>query len=324
MEPQPRSTKAVRKAGSLLLVLIALYAAVSGVKWLILPPATFPSPYRITINSGQSLFSVSKELSDDGVIRSRRTFEMLVMTFGSDSHISEGEYYFEHPVSVVEVAMHIAGRQFGIDKKKVTFPEGFSNKEMAARLDATFDTFDSALFLSLAKGQEGYLFPDTYGFFPSTTPDVIIAALKKNFEKKTQSLEKDFATSKRSKEDILIMASIIEKEAAGDNDRALISGILWNRIDAGIPLQVDAPFLYLVGKESKDLTKKDLAFDSLYNTYTHKGLPPTPINNPGLAAISAALHPEPSAYFYYLHDKDGMIHYAKTYTEHKKNIQKFL
>ncbi len=318
------SQKKIKRAGVVLLVAGILYGLVSVANWILLPPTTFPVPYRITINNGQSLFSISKELSADGVIRSRRAFEMLVMTFGSDSHISEGEYYFEKPVSVVEVAMHIAGRQFGIDKKKITFPEGFSNKEMAARLDATFDTFDSELFLSLAKGQEGYLFPDTYGFFPSTTPDVMIAALKKNFQKKTESLQNDFNTSKRSRADILVMASIIEKEAAGDNDRAIISGILWNRIDASIPLQVDAPFLYLLGKESKDLTRKDLTFDSPYNTYTHKGLPPTPINNPGLAAITAALHPETSEYFYYLHDKDGMIHYAKTYAEHKKNIQKYL
>jgi UPF0755 protein len=324
MEPQKKSVKAVRKAGSLLLVVIVLSIIISGIKRTILPPPTFPSPYRITINNGQSLFSISKELSDDGVIRSRRAFEMLVMTFGSDSHISEGEYYFERPVSVVEVAMRIAGRQFGIDKKRVTFPEGFSNKEIATRLDTTFEAFDSDLFLSLAKGYEGYLFPDTYGFFPSTTPDVILAALKKNFETKTSTLQKDFTASKRSKADIIIMASIIEKEAAGSADRALVSGILWNRIDAGISLQVDAPFIYLLGKESKELTRKDLAFDSLYNTYLHKGLPPTPINNPGLAAISAALHPEVSPYFYYLHDKDGIIHYAKTYTEHKKNIQKYL
>ena len=117
---------------------------------------------------------------------------------------------------------------------------------------------------------------------------------------------------------------IIEKEAAGDNDRGIVSGILWNRIDAGIPLQVDAPFLYLLGKESKDLTRKDLATSSPYNTYIHKGLPPAPINNPGLAAITAAIHPESSDYFYYLHDKNGMIHFAKTYAEHKKNIQKYL
>ena len=148
------SPKKIKRLGFALLIIGVFYVLVHVGQRVLLPPVTFPTPYRITINSGQSLFSISKELSDDGVIRSRRVFEMLVMTFGSDSHISEGEYYFEKPVSVIEVAMHIAGRQFGIDRKKVTFPEGFSNKEIATRLDANFPTFDSALFIALTKDQE--------------------------------------------------------------------------------------------------------------------------------------------------------------------------
>lgn len=319
-----KSFKSLQRVGLLLLCVGALYLVISGAQKVLLAPETFPTPYQITINSGQTLFSISKELSEDGVIKNRRIFEMLVMTFGDESHISEGEYYFEKPVSVVDVAMRIAGKQFGVAKRKVTFPEGFSNKEMATRLTQTFDSFDAALFLSLAKNQEGYLFPDTYGFFPSTTPDVIVAALRKNFDKKIEKLQPQIASSKRSLSDIIIMASIIEKEARGENDRELVSGILWNRIDAGIPLQVDAPFIYLLGKESKELTRADLATKSLYNTYLHKGLPPTPINNPGIAAIEAALKPEVSSYFYYLHDPDGIIHYAKTYTEHKANIKKYL
>lgn len=319
-----QSSKPIKRAGFLLLLVGALYLFVTGVQKVLLPPSTFPVPYNITINSGQTLFSISKELFDDGVIKNRRVFEMFVITFGDESHISEGEYYFEKPVSSIEIAMRIAGKQFGVAKRKVTFPEGFSNKEMATRLTETFDSFDTALFLSLSKNQEGYLFPDTYGFFPSTTPDVIVTALRKNFDRKIERLQPQITSSKRSLKDIVIMASIIEKEAKGDADRELVSGILWNRIDAGIPLQVDAPFLYLLGKESKELTKTDLATKSLYNTYLHKGFPPTPINNPGIAAIEAALKPEISSYFYYLHDADGTIHYAKTYTEHKANIKKYL
>ncbi|MEK7105916.1 MAG: endolytic transglycosylase MltG [Patescibacteria group bacterium] len=314
----------IKRVGFLLLFIGVAYVFITVVQKVLLPPTTFPVPYQITINNGQTLFSISKELSDDGVIKNRRVFEMFVMTFGNESHISEGEYFFEKPVSVIEVAMRIAGRQFGVAKRKVTFPEGFSNKEMATRLTETFDSFDTALFLSLSKNQEGYLFPDTYGFFPSTTPDVIVTALRKNFDKKIESLRPQIDSSKRSLSDIIIMASIIEKEARGENDRELVSGILWNRIDAGIPLQVDAPFIYLLGKESKELTRADLATKSLYNTYIHKGFPPTPINNPGIAAIEAALKPEISPYFYYLHDEDGTIHYAKTYTEHKANIRKYL
>lgn len=308
----------------ILVVLLLGYTFIRLIETVLLPPATFPVPYRFTVDRGQTLFSISKELSDDQAIKNRRVFEMLVMAFGNENKISEGEYHFEKPVSVVEVAMRIAGRQFGIAKQNVTFPEGFSNKEMATRLSQNFDTFDSSLFLSLAKDHEGYLFPDTYGFFPSSTPDMIVATLRKNFDTKIKRLEPQITASKRSLSDIIIMASIIEKEARGENDRELVSGILWNRIDAGIALQVDAPFIYLLGKESSELTKTDLATKSLYNTYLHKGLPPTPINNPGSAAIEAAINPEPSPYFFYLHDEDGTIHYAKTYSEHLVNIRKYL
>ncbi len=319
-----QSQTQLRRAGTLLLIIGVLYIGVRFLKTKIAPPTTFPTPLHITIERGQSLFSISKELSESGAIRSRRIFEMLVITFGNQNNISEGEYYFEKPVSVVTVALRIAGRQFGTSRIKVTFPEGFSNNEMAQRLSESFPSFNKQLFLDLTKNREGYLFPDTYGFFPSTSPDAIVAALKKNFDTKTQKLKPAIASSGHSLAEIITMASIIEKEASGDADRGIVSGILWNRISAGIPLQVDAPFLYLLGKESKDLTKTDLAIESPFNTYTHKGLPPSPINNPGLASIEAALHPESTVYFYYLHDKNGTIHYAKTYAEHQKNIRLYL
>ncbi len=324
MDVENKNKFALRRLGIFLVALSILYIFFKIIISIILPSENFKAPYKITIEKGQTLFSISKELYDAGAINNRRTFEMLVMIFGSDISISEGEYYFDKPVSVFQIAMRITGKEFGIERKKITFPEGFSNKEMADRLSATLPSFDKDLFLSLADGQEGYLFPDTYNFFPSTTADVIVSSLKKNFQKKIVPLEEDMKSSGHSLEEVIIMASIIEKEAKGENDRELVSGILWNRIEAGIPLQVDAPFLYLLGKESKDLTKKDLAIKSPYNTYINKGLPPKPINNPGLAAITAAIHPESSDYFYYLHDKDGNIHYAKTYAEHKKNIEKYL
>ncbi len=110
----------------------------------------------------------------------------------------------------------------------------------------------------------------------------------------------------------------------GDSDRAIVSGILWNRLNKGMPLQVDATLGYVTGKSSSELTVNDLKSDSLYNTYTHKGLPPGPISNPGIAAIGAAIHPDISPYLYYLHDKNGVIHFARTFAEHKQNIAKYL
>ncbi len=287
-------------------------------------PTDFPVPYQLTIERGQTLFSISHELEDAHVIKSPRLFEAFMIAFGSEKSVSEGEYYFATPMSSLSIALRISGKQFGIERIKVTFPEGFTNKQITERLAASFTNFDTTLFLTLAKGQEGYLFPDTYKFFPSTTPDVIITTLKRNFDAKIAPLQSDIEASSRSQKDLIIMASIIEKEAAGENDRATVSGILWKRLDQGIALQVDAPFLYILGKQSSELTTKDLSIDSPYNTYRFKGLPPTPIGNPGLASIKAAIHPVESPYLYYLHDAEGGIHYARTYSEHKKNIAQYL
>lgn len=318
------SNKYLRRAFILLIVVGIFYVLVTLINETLLPPKTFQAPYRISIESGQTLFSISKELYDDGAISSQRIFEMLMLSLGSDKNISHGEYYFEKPVGVLTLALRISGRNYGIDLARVTFPEGFTNKQIGERLEKELHNFDNDTFMKLAKGKEGYLFPDTYTFFPWSTPESVFESLTTNFDKKIEPLQSDIKKSGRSLSDIIIMASIIEKEANGENDRELISGILWNRIDAGIALQVDAPFIYLLGKESSELTRADLATKSPYNTYVNKGLPPTPINNPGLAAISAALHPQKSKYFYYLHDKDGNIHYAKTFSEHKKNIRDYL
>jgi UPF0755 protein len=311
--------------GKLLIVLaVGIIIFVVAVRPFFSAPPDFPTPYHLRIEPGQTLFSISQELLNDHVIRSPRLFEIFMLTFGNEKRVSAGEYFFAEPMNALEVALRISGRQFGIDRRKVTFPEGYTNKEMSKRLQEVFPDFNTTLFLDLAYDEQGYLFPDTYGFFPSIEPDGVIAALRKNFDKKIAPLEDDIAKSKRSKSDIIIMASIIEKEANGEEDRGVVSGILWKRIDAGMPLQVDAPFLFILDKKSRELTRQDLETKSLYNTYLHKGLTPTPINNPGLASIEAAIHPIPSEYLYYLHDATGAIHYASTYAEHKKNIQLYL
>lgn len=296
----------------------------TGIARFVSPPEEFPVPYRLTIESGQTLFSISRELAKDNAIRSTRIFEICMIALGSERRVSEGEYYFDTPVSALQIALRISGRQFGIDRTKVTFPEGFTNKQIAERLAVVFPGFDTTLFLTLAKGTEGYLFPDTYGFFPSVTPDFVLATLKRNFADKTDPLQEEIEQSGRTLADIMVMASIIEKEAAGEVDRAVVSGILWKRLDAGIALQVDAPFLYILGKESSELTRSDLAINSPYNTYRNRGLPPAPIGNPGLASIQAAIYPQSSPYLYYLHDEDGSIYYAETYAGHKQNIAKYL
>ncbi|MBY0328907.1 endolytic transglycosylase MltG [Patescibacteria group bacterium] len=309
------------------LVLVVLFFVATGYFFytsFFIAPKEFPIPYHLTIEPGQTLFSVSSELLRDSVIRSPRVFEMFMLSLGNEKNISEGEYYFSEPLTALGVAMRISGKQFGIDRQRITFPEGFTNKNMADRLVQVFPNFNASLFLELTKDDEGYLFPDTYGFFPSLAPDFVVTTLKRNFDKKIATVADQITSSSRTKADIITMASIIEKEANGKDDRAVISGILWKRLDRGMLLQVDAPFLFLFDKQSSELTLKDLATDSPYNTYKYKGLPPGPISNPGLESIKAALNPEVSPYLYYLHDKTGAIHYASTYKEHLANITRYL
>ena len=130
--------------------------------------------------------------------------------------------------------------------------------------------------------------------------------------------------SDHSFSDIVIVASILEKEVKTSESRAIVSGILWKRLALGMPLQVDATLGYITGKTSAELTIDNLNADSPYNTYRNKGLPPTPISNPGLLALDAALHPKSSPYLYYLSDNNGVIHYAVTFEEHKANKARYL
>ncbi len=266
------------------------------------PPGNFPVPYDLTVSAGETSSSISQQLVADGVIRSRRTFQLFMVALGGETHISEGEYLFDHPISSLAIALRISGREFGISRTKVTFPEGYTSMQMTTRLGAAFPSFDTAGFAALANASQGYLFPDTYKFFPTPLPDQVIAALKDNYERKVAPLRPEIALTGHTEAEIIIMASIVQKEAAGQADSPVIAGILWQRIQNGMPLQVDA----------------------VPSSYTHRGLPNAPINNPGLMAITAAIHPTASAYLYYLHDSSGAIHYASTYQQHEQNIKKYL
>jgi UPF0755 protein len=284
----------------LLIVFIAL--CVFLFRTFISAPTNFPAPYLLNIKAGETLQGISEQLANDHVIRSVRPFEAFMIVLGGDKTITEGEFYFDKPLSSLGIAMRISGKEFGILKRRVTFPEGYTNAQMAAELQKIFPTINTAQFLLLAKNSQGYLFPDTYSFFPSVTPDLVIAAMKENYQEKLMPIRSDIAVSGHSESEIIIMASIIQKEAKGSADSPTIAGILWKRINDGLLLQVDA----------------------VPSTYATKGLPAAPIDNPGLIAIDAAIHPVSSPYLYYLHDASGAIHYASTYQQHQQNINKYL
>ncbi len=297
----------------------------------------------LTVPSGAHLGTIATDLEEKDVIHSSLVFTIHARLARKDRLVRAGMYVLQPSMSVDEILTVLTGGAQG--EVSVTIPEGFTVAdidtlmakkgftatgaiiECAAQCD-----FSAFSFLPDVSGGgrggsiEGYLYPDTYFIGgEGSDPHAFLSRLLTTFEKKVvQGLSGEIAASGTSLEEIVIMASLIEKEAANDQERPMIAGILWKRLDIGMILGVDAAVRYAVGKTTEPLTSADLQSDSPYNIRTRKGLPPGPIANPGLASIRAALKPEASPYFYYLHGTDGQIRYAVTNDEHNSNKAKYL
>src|SRR3989344_627444 len=280
---------------------------------VIQPPDAFPLNQLVAVPAGQSLGEVAQALEDGQVVRSAIALEVVVKLLGNERNVHAGDYLFKEPLDIFSVAHKLAVGAYGLEPTRVRIHEGATTKEMAALLDKQFERFDADNFLAQTRLQEGCLFPDTYFFLPNVTEDTVIQAMRQNFDAKIEPLLPQIASSTRSLSDIVIMASIIEREARNSADRRMISGVLWNRIARGMPLQVDVTFLYTIGKGTFQLTNRDLLTDSPYNTYMRKGLPPTAIGSPSLDSLQAAVNPTKNNYLYFLADHSGVTHFCKTY-----------
>ena len=222
------------------------------------------------------------------------------------------------------IAHRLFAGDFGLSETRVTFQEGITVRDIAAQVADSFPGISAKNFLLVGQPYEGYLFPDTYFFSPSADALSIVAAMRANFNTKMAPLFSEISASTHSLSDIVIMASLIEKEARTTANRRIVAGILWNRLARGMPLQVDAVFGYIYGRDTYSPSFSDLKVDSPYNTYTHKGLPPGPIDNPGLDSLEAAANPTKTDYLYYLTGTDNLMHYAKTYVGHQANLREYL
>lgn len=308
--------------GSFSIFLIASYAFVS---WQILVPApAFPVDTIFEIPEGATLSQTANLLEEKGIIRSSFALRAYIALVKNDHPVISGFYLLPQKESLSSIAERIVVGEYRITRVKILIPEGFDVGDLSKALTSAIPTFDSAKFLSVAKKDEGYLFPDTYFFFTIVTPEEVVAKMRGNFDERIKTIDDKIKASGHPLADIITMASIIERETVTPVDRRIVSGILWKRIKLGMPLQVDAAFNYVNGKSTYDLTTDDLRVDSRYNTYKYKGLPPGPIANPGLDTILAATEPTDTPYLYYLSDKDGIMHYAKNFEEHKKNKIKYL
>lgn len=287
-------------------------------------PADFPAGTIITIPHGAHLKLIADTLEEKHIVRSSVWLTNFVILIGRPENVTEGDYFFPEKENAFTVAGRIIHGDFKITPTKVTIPEGSSIFDIADIVKNKFKQFNVHGFLALAKNKEGYLFPDTYFFMPSLEATDVVRILSENFNEKIKTVEPDIATFGRSLSDVITMASILEGEARLSETRQIVAGILWKRLDEKMLLQVDSTFQYINGKTSAELTLKDLAIDSLYNTYKYRGLPPTPISNPGLDAIYDAVHPKQSPYYFFLTDKNGVMHYARTLVEHQANKKKYL
>jgi UPF0755 protein len=292
----------------------ALFAAPTGV----------PSRSIVHITRGTSALFVASQLTEAHIIARPSLLLFVLRISGGSSHVQAGTYRFEAPQNLLVVAYRIVAGAYDIPPTRLTFPEGTTVREASIQIADALPGITSADFSKEARPYEGYLFPDTYLFPPSSDVSSIIASMRQNFNTKIAALSNDIADSGHSLSDIVTMASLVEKEARKIESKRMVAAILFNRLKLGIPLQVDAVFGYIFNRDTYAPSLQDLTIDSLYNTYTHKGLPPGPICNPGLDSLQAVLHPTKTNYLYYLTGKDNLMHYATTYAGHQDNLKKYL
>lgn len=281
------------------------------------PPSNFPTNTVLTISPGETLSAVATDLHTARAIRSTFLFRTAVTVFGGEKGVRAGDYLLDAPESSLVLAYRVSKGDFRLEPVKLTIPEGWSVAQIGTYIGERIIGFDIENFRLLAKSKEGFLFPDTYFVSPLADPHDIIDIMSNNFDIATAALREDSTSHPFA--DIVTLASLVEAEAATAEDRRIVAGILWKRLELGMPLQVDSSFLYINGKNTYELTRNDLQIDSPYNTYRYKGLPPTPINNPGLESLRATLEPVSSDYLYFLSSRDGKIYYAATLADHNKN-----
>lgn len=288
------------------------------------------------IEKGQGLREISANLKKAGIIKSEVLSNLFVLVRGVQSKLQAGKYILTATMNIPEIINKLSTGD--TIKEKITIIEGwnlrdigwyFENKGMfqaeelfeVAAKDFS-DEFDFLKEKPKKVSLEGYLFPDTYEITPEATVEDILRKMLQNFDEKiTPELREEIASQGKTLFEVIILASILEKEVKTYEDRQITAGILWKRLRMGWPLQVDATLAYLTGKESLNLTKDDLKIDSPYNTYKYYGLPLGPICNPGLESIKAAIYYKENSYWFYLTTPEGEAIFSETLEEH--NIARF-
>ena len=286
------------------------------------------------VRKGENLSFVAQHLKQEDLIRSSLAFKLMILTRGLAGKIQAGSFQLSPSLSVEEIAFELIR---GTSDIWLTFPEGWRKEEFGQRLKTNLENFDSQEFLLLVEHLEGFLFPDTYLISRQASSSAVVKMFRRNFDRKF-NLELELAAKSKglTKNEVVILASIVERETKHEEDRSIVAGILIKRWQNNWPFQVDATLQYIKANQNcfnlseqscnwwPLVAGKDKKINSPYNTYQYKGLPPAPICNPGLASIRAVIYPQETAYWFYLSDEKGKMHYAETIEEHDQNVVQYL
>lgn len=291
---------------------LCLISIVFYIRTLFLPVSNDSKSIDFLITKGSSVSVIGKKLKNAGLIKSGVIFKFYVQISNSTNKIQAGEFQLSPNLSLIQILDQL---KKGPKELWVTIPEGLRREEIAVKFANSLSKDQEFIkeFLNLTKEKEGYLFPDTYLFPKTATATQIINKMTSTFDKKI----KDITFEQ------VIVASMLERETFSDSEKPLVAGIIYKRLKNNWPLQIDATLQYAKGNW-EPVFSIDKELKSPFNTYKNLGLPPSPIASAGLSSLKAAINPEESSYWYYIHDQSGKIHFAKTLEEHNDNIRKYL
>ncbi len=307
----------------LLILLIGVAATVFLYDYAINQPLKISEDILFLVNKGDSLNKIAQSLQDKGLVKNKHIFILFSKINRIYPQIKAGEYLFNGEFSVKQTAEKLSSGKVYL--RKVTFPEGLTSTEIAKILH-------KENFLSkdeFAVPAEGSILPETYTYMLGDSPEKIIKQAQKAMQNVLEQAwqERDQNLPLQSKKELLILASIVEKETGIGMERAQVASVFVNRLRLGMLLQTDPTVIYALTNGNEDLnrplTRKDLSIDSPYNTYKYAGLPPTPICNPGKDAIYAAAHPAETSYLYFVASGNGGHNFATTLSEHNENVRKW-
>jgi UPF0755 protein len=328
---RPRRRRAILFVAALLFVLGAIEVG----RALVPPPVLRAGARTVEIPPQHGLLDIARILSEEGVIRSRVAFVGLAVLRGTARSLKAGEYEIPQGATVLTTLELLEVGK--VKPHLIVVPEGFTVRELARQLE-TEGIAPAADVLSVAQspsfaqnlgieadGVEGYLFPDTYRVTKGMRVEEVLGRMVHRFREKvaTPDVLTRAAARGLTLHELLTLASIIEKETGVPEERSLIAGVFWNRLQRDMPLQADPTVAYAVGKDGRAPTREDLQIDHPFNTYRNRGLPPGPIGNPGRASVEAALEPAKVPYLYFVSIDDRRHQFSATLEEHNHAVARY-